>query len=248
MFVSVPELLQAATPQQACERLRAAGGAANATAGGVQSASSSNSSSSSSSSSGSGTLARVSAYSHPMDGSCPLTGAVLGRLWCRLPPCATVCQPRLPPLLFALSSGLFAISSQQPALLDFSQPALYFHLIPSSQHRPCPALPHSAQVPGLHGTAGAPAVPLLMPRRHAGAEQGGAGVLHAARPRGGAAAGYSVHSGGAAHDAAAAQRPAQTEAAKKKKEESWLAALASSIKHALVAWLLASHFSACTAI
>ncbi len=70
MFTSVPELLKAATPQLACQRLRAASSAANDTSGSaLRPASSANSSSSSA-------PTAAPAYAHPMDGSCPLTGAV----------------------------------------------------------------------------------------------------------------------------------------------------------------------------
>ncbi|KAL4420283.1 hypothetical protein ABPG77_005623 [Micractinium sp. CCAP 211/92] len=67
MFTSVPELLKAATPQLACQRLRAASSAANDTSGSaLRPASSANSSSSSA-------PTAAPAYAHPMDGSCPLT-------------------------------------------------------------------------------------------------------------------------------------------------------------------------------
>lgn len=71
----------------------------------------------------------------------------------------------------------------------------------------------SAQVPSLHGPAGAAAVSLLMSGGHAGAQQGGADVHRAARPGGSAAAGHSVHGGRAALDAAAAGWAAETWAA-----------------------------------
>ncbi|KAL4439980.1 hypothetical protein ABPG75_002981 [Micractinium tetrahymenae] len=79
MFVPVPELLKAATPQQACHRLQAAGGSSNNTAGGTPVPSNSSSSISSgsvpspSSNSGNSSSAAGPTYAHPIDGSCPLT-------------------------------------------------------------------------------------------------------------------------------------------------------------------------------